>query len=59
MTKNLQQVRGTPVSHRRAKAEDGHRKNENPPRPVPKNDSSERETADQAQARLNREGGKD
>jgi hypothetical protein len=46
---------GTPVEHRKARSEDGHRKDTTPPTPKPQ--PNDTETAEAAQARRNRSGG--
>ena len=59
MTKGYRQHVGTPVSSRKVKPEDGHRQNVIPPKPTPKADSGERESAEAASLRRQRSGGKD
>lgn len=57
--KNLPSVRGTPVRSTKVTEADGHRKDVMPPRVVPKQDSSANESAEAAQARRQKHGGKD
>jgi hypothetical protein len=57
--KNLKHHIGTPITHRKVTEADGHRTNEMPPARKPVPDSNALETGEQAQARRQREGGKD
>ena len=56
--KNLNQHVGTPYTSRKARSSDGHRTNDDQPRPKARPDSGERETAEEATQRRLREGGK-